>query len=119
MARGALVVLVTAPRDKAREIARRLVEERLAACVNIVDEVHSIYWWQGRVEEDKESLLIVKTRADALQALVEGVRRIHPYQVPEVIALPIIAGLEDYLDWLENEVKPSGIGESKADRGEG
>ena len=119
MARGALVVLITTPRDKAREIARRLVEERLAACVNVVDEVHRIYWWQGKVEEDKESLLIVKTRVDAVQALIEAVRRIHPYQVPEVIALPIIAGLEDYLKWLEDEVRPGGTGEPKADRGEG
>ncbi len=112
MARGSVVVFVTAPKEKASEIARHLVEKRLAACVNIVGEVESIYWWQGRVEEDKESLLIIKTRLDALQRLMEEVRRIHPYQVPEVIAIPIIAGLEDYLEWLENEVKASGAGES-------
>ena len=105
-----VVVLVTAPRGKGGEIARRLVEERLAACVNIV-EAHSIYWWRGRVEEDDEDLLIVKTRLENLPKLVKRVKEIHPYEVPEIIAVPVIAGLRDYIDWV---VEETGGGETKA-----
>jgi periplasmic divalent cation tolerance protein len=102
------VVLITAPPDKAVEIARTLVESRLAACVNIVERVRSVYWWEGRVTEDAEALLIVKTSRGALADLIGKVREIHPYKVPEVIALPVEAGLDDYLEWVESEVRASG-----------
>ncbi len=112
MLRGPVVVLITTPESEAERIARTLVEERLAACVNIVKGVTSIYWWRGNVESDSEALLIVKTSAGILPRLEEKVREIHPYEVPEIIVLPIIAGLKDYLEWLEGEVKEGGAGES-------
>ncbi len=101
-----LVVLVTVPnREVAEKIAKALVEARLAACVNIVDELKSIYWWQGKIEEDNELLLIIKTRMEVFEELVLKIRELHPYTVPEIIGLPIIAGSKDYIDWLKNEVK--------------
>jgi periplasmic divalent cation tolerance protein len=104
------VVLITAPKGKGVEIARRIVEERLAACVNVVSGVTSIYWWEGKVNVDDEDLLIVKTRGDAVGALVRRVKEIHPYTVPEIIALDIVEGNPDYLRWVEEEVKPVGGG---------
>ena len=104
------VVLVTAPPEKAAEIARALVESRVAACVNIVGGVSSVYWWEGRVEEAQEALLIAKTTQAALSRFLEVVRRVHPYEVPEAIALPVEAGLEDYLRWVRCEVGSDGGG---------
>jgi periplasmic divalent cation tolerance protein len=102
---GIYVVFITAPRGKGRELARRLVEERLAACINVA-EVSSIYWWEGKVEEDNEDLLIVKTTAENIAKLIERVKQIHPYQVPEVIAVPVAACLQDYCEWVRKEAKP-------------
>ena len=104
MLRGEVVVLVTAPRGKGVEIARKLVETRLAACVN-VGSVKSIYWWQGKVEEDDEDILVVKTRLELVNEIVEYIKGIHPYQVPEIIVLPIIGGYEEYLKWLRENTK--------------
>ncbi len=101
---GVLVVFITAPRGKGREIARRLLEERLAACVNIAP-VSSMYWWEGRIEEDEEELLIVKTSMERLGELVEAVKRVHPYSVPEVLALPVAACLGSYCRWARGETR--------------
>jgi periplasmic divalent cation tolerance protein len=101
------VVLVTAPRgDVAVSIARGLVEAGLAACVNIVPGVRSIYAWQGAICDDGEDLLIAKTAEDRLEALVAHVRAVHPYSVPEVVALPVEAGSAAYLDWVAGETRP-------------
>lgn len=99
------LVLVNAPPDRAPEIARALVERRLAACVNVVPGVRSFYRWQGKLEEDQESTLLVKTRADRVEELTRAVRELHPYEVPEVIALPIEAGAGNpaYLAWVASE----------------
>jgi periplasmic divalent cation tolerance protein len=95
------LVLVTAGSEEdAAKIAKALVEERLAACVNIVPNIRSIYRWQGQVEDDQESLLVIKTTESALVALEERVRALHSYDVPEVIALPLDQGSAPYLDWL-------------------
>ena len=100
-----IVVLVTTPnREVAEKIARKLVETRLAACINIVDGIKSMYWWKGRIEEDNEVLMIIKTRLDIFNDLVEEVKRNHVYEVPEVIALPVIIGYRDYINWLEKRV---------------
>jgi periplasmic divalent cation tolerance protein len=99
---GVYVVLITAPRGKGKEIARKLVEERLAACVNIAS-VESVYWWQGKIEEDNEDLLVVKTSAEKIEELVRRVKEIHPYEVPEIIALPVAACLHDYCKWVREE----------------
>ena len=99
-----VVVLITAPRGRGTEIARRILEERLAACVNIAG-VRSMYWWRGSIEEDDEDLLIVKTSVDLLPKLIQKVKEVHPYEVPEIVALPVIAGLSDYVDWVIRETE--------------
>jgi Uncharacterized protein involved in tolerance to divalent cations len=97
------VVLITAPdRESGRKIAKHLLERRLASCINITP-VSSMYWWEGRIEEADEVLLIVKTTSDKLNDLVKEVKSIHPYQVPEVVALPIVAGHTEYLEWVKRE----------------
>ena len=96
-----VVVLVTAgDAGEAARIGRTLVEERLAACANVVGPIRSVYRWQGAVEEAAEHLLLVKARADDLPALEARVRALHSYQVPEVLALPVAAGSAAYLAWL-------------------
>lgn len=100
-----LVVLVTAPdADTAARIARTVVEERLAACGNIVPGLRSIYRWQGAVQDEPEVLLVLKTRRDAMEALRARVVALHPYEVPEVIALPVEAGHAPYLAWVAGQV---------------
>ena len=98
------VVLITAPDgDTAAGLGRILVEERLAACVNVLPGVRSLYRWKGSVQEDAELLLLVKTRVDRMPALAARVRELHPYDVPEVLALPAVGGSEEYLDWVRSE----------------
>jgi periplasmic divalent cation tolerance protein len=102
----AVVVLVTAPGvDDAARIARTLVEERLAACGNVVPGLRSIYRWQGAVQEDAEALLVLKTTRDRFEALRARVVALHPYEVPEVIALPVEAGSATYLAWIVAETR--------------
>lgn len=98
-----VTVLITAPdRESARKISRHLLEKRLASCINM-SPVSSMYWWEGKIEEAEEILLVVKTTTDKLDALTKEVKAVHPYQVPEVIALPIVGGLKEYLSWVERE----------------
>ena len=96
-----IVVYVTAPEDEAADLAKTLVEERLVACVNIVPGLRSIYWWQGRVEDEPEVLCIMKTRSTLFEPLRDRVRELHSYEVEEIIALPILAGNLPYLDWIK------------------
>jgi periplasmic divalent cation tolerance protein len=97
------VVLVTAPdAEVAARIGRALVEEGLAACANLVPGVRSIYRWEGAVHDDAEVLLILKTRAALSAALATRVRALHPYQLPEVLALAVAGGSEPYLDWVRS-----------------
>ncbi len=103
-----VVVLVTAPSaDKAAEIARTLVEEQLAACGNILPGLRSIYRWEGKVQDEPEALLILKTRANLFEALRARVVALHPYQVPEVLRLDVAAGHLPYLQWLGDSVHSS------------
>jgi periplasmic divalent cation tolerance protein len=99
-----LVVLVTAPSaERAAEIARALVEERLAACGNVVPGLRSIYRWEGKIEDEPEALLVLKTTRGRFDALRARVLALHPYQVPEVLALPVEAGSAPYLAWIAAE----------------
>jgi periplasmic divalent cation tolerance protein len=101
------VVLVTAPTgDPAAALARLLVDERLAACVNLVPGVRSIYRWEGQVCDDREDLLVIKTASDRMEALVARLREVHPYAVPEVLALAVDAGSTRYLEWVLAETRP-------------
>ena len=103
---GWILVLITASNvEEAKRIAEKLVEKKLAACVNIVEKIHSIYWWQGKIEESSEALLIVKTRITKLDELIDVVKSIHSYEVPEIIALPIIGGYSTYLEWLNSSIE--------------
>ena len=97
----AVVVLVTAPSaDLAAAIARAVVEEKLAACGNVLPGVRSIYRWEGKVQDEPEALLILKTQRKRFAELRDRVLALHPYEVPEVIALPVEAGSDAYLDWI-------------------
>jgi len=102
---GYLVVLITTPVDKGEEIANFIVENKLGACVNIVPEVSSVYWWKGNIERDREALLVVKTSMERFGELLRKVKEVHPYTVPEIIALPIAMGNEDYLKWIEDSLR--------------
>lgn len=98
-----LVIFITASSpEEAESISRALVEEKLAACTNIVPGIRSIYRWEGSVCDDKEILLICKSKASCLDRLISRVKELHSYDCPEIISLPIKGGNPDYLSWLEN-----------------
>ena len=98
-----VVVYVTAPEDLAPTIARQVVERKLAACVNIVPHVRSIYSWQDQIHDDQEALLIIKTARSVFEALREAIVSLHPYQVAEVIGLPVEVANPPYRDWILKE----------------
>jgi periplasmic divalent cation tolerance protein len=103
---NALVVLITtATRDEAVRLAEMLVGSRLAACVQILPEIESVYRWEGEVKREAEILLLVKTTEDRFHELVVGVRAMHSYETPEILALPVHAGLPAYLQWLSSNVE--------------
>ncbi|WP_447970264.1 divalent-cation tolerance protein CutA [Nitrospira sp. M1] len=105
---GEIVVFVTAGSEsEAKAIARRIVQDRLAACVNIVPTIQSVFEWEGKVLEEQESLLIIKTKAEIFDMLESVIKAQHSYSVPEIIALPIQVGAADYLEWLGQAVKPA------------
>lgn len=106
-----VVVNVTAPDLAIAEtLARALVQESLAACCTLVPAVRSVYRWQGGVHEDVEVLLVIKTRAALVDELVTRVRALHPYTLPEIIAVPILAGSAEYLAWVRAETGGSEVG---------
>jgi len=99
------IVLCTAPPNEASGLARAVVEERLAACVNIIPSITSVYRWEGEVHEDGEALLVIKTTAGGLDALQERLTALHSYDVPEVLALPVSGGSKPYADWVREALK--------------
>jgi periplasmic divalent cation tolerance protein len=97
-----IIVLVTTKKsEEAQKIAEMLVNQRQVVCVSIIPEVNSYFRWQNKLETTKESLLIIKTKESLLPKVIKSVKKIHSYLVPEIIALPIIGGSQDYLDWLD------------------
>jgi len=98
--RATLIMVTAGSEDQATSIAQALVGERLAACVNIVGPIRSIYRWQGEVHDDSEHLMLIKTRASLVSKVERRVRKLHSYEVPEVIALSIVGGSKPYLEWL-------------------
>ena len=104
----AIVVFITAPtREEARRLADKLVEAQLAACVQILPEMESVYRWQGKVEQQPENLLIAKTTSDRFEELEKEVRTLHSYDTPEIVAFPLTKGSPDYLRWLLESVNRS------------
>jgi periplasmic divalent cation tolerance protein len=105
--KDAVVMLVTTPTSEAAlEIARALVEEGLAACGNVIPAIRSIYRWEGKVQDDAEALLLIKTERRLVTAVKERLPVLHPYQVPELLVLPVEDGLEPYLEWIAKNVRP-------------
>ena len=101
---SALIVITNAPnRDVALKIARALIERKLAACVNILAECTSVYRWQGRLENETEVPLLIKTRAAIYSEVEAAIKSLHPYELPEIVAVPIERGLPEYLEWLGAE----------------
>ena len=100
------VVLCTCPAAAVDSLAARVLEARLVACVNVMPEVRSLYRWRGKIEDETESLLIMKTKRARTEELIECLEEAHPYEVPEVLVLPVEAGSEPYLDWVLKETGP-------------
>jgi len=100
-----VIFITTTDEQEAQVIAKLLLEKRLIACANVVPKVSSMFWWQGVLESEDECMLILKTKTSLLSEVVEMVKSAHSYDIPEVIALPIIGGNEDYLKWIGDETK--------------
>jgi periplasmic divalent cation tolerance protein len=105
----AIIVMVTCGSGpEAEEIANQLLKERLVACVNIAGRIRSLYHWQGAVARESESLLLMKTTRERFEALSRRIKELHSYKVPEIIAMPVIVGNPDYLDWIRESTEPEG-----------
>src|SRR5262245_44204283 len=104
MTDSSVIFVTTGSETEAETIAKALVEERLVACVNILPPVRSIYRWEDKVTDEREWLMVMKTTTERFSAIEKRVQALHSYQVPEVIALPIVAGAEGYLRWLRDSV---------------
>ncbi len=102
-----LVYITAGTAEEARRIGVALVEERLAACANVIDGMRSIYRWEGRMQNDEEAVLIAKTSEDLLDALTERVKALHSYEIPCVVGIPIVGGNADFLDWIGAETTRS------------
>jgi len=99
-----VVVMVTTPsQDEAIKIADQLVKSHLAACASTIPTIRSIYWWEGKIVNDQEALLLIKTTSDKFTSLQETIQKMHSYKVPEIIALPVIKGFPPYLEWVHRE----------------
>jgi periplasmic divalent cation tolerance protein len=101
-----LVIVTTKDVPEAEKIARGVLEQKLAACCNIVKDLRSFYWWQGKIEDSSEVMLVIKTGRDRFKEIVRAVKSLHSYSVPEIVMLPIVEGSEDYLRWIDDSVKP-------------
>jgi periplasmic divalent cation tolerance protein len=93
--------------DRAAHIAMTLVERRLAACVQVVGPISSTYWWEGAIETAREWLCLIKTREELYSQLESAIREVHPYDVPEILAVPVVAGNPTYVEWLQQEAQPA------------
>ena len=100
------IYMTAGSRDEARKIGKALVVSRLAACVNILDNINSFYMWEGKVQDETEVVMIAKTTAARVPQLVEKVKSLHSYDCPCIVSIPVSDGNRDFLDWIEEEVKP-------------
>jgi len=100
-----IVLMTTATREEAEKITTRLLDERLIACANITGPVLSLFWWKGEISRENEFLTIMKTRAELFRELAKAVKRMHSYEVPEIIAVPILKGEQSYMEWLNRSLR--------------
>ncbi|MFA5100742.1 MAG: divalent-cation tolerance protein CutA [Candidatus Omnitrophota bacterium] len=101
-----IVILITAAnKNEARRIAAALVERKLVACVNMIDRVSSLFWWKGKIDKAVEVLMAVKSTRVKLPRIITLVKSMHSYAVPEIIALPVVGGSSDYLDWIDESIR--------------
>jgi periplasmic divalent cation tolerance protein len=98
-----LIYMTAGSLEEAGKIGKALVDERLAACVNIIERMHSIYWWEGKVQEDHEVVMIAKTSQALIEDLIKKVKSLHSYSVPCIVAVPISTGNPEFLEWIEKE----------------
>ncbi|UCC58722.1 MAG: divalent-cation tolerance protein CutA [Candidatus Bathyarchaeum sp.] len=102
-----IIVIMTAPnKQEAVNIVHSLLEERLIACANILDPVHSLFWWKGKIEEEKEVMILMKSQEKLFENISKRVKELHSYDVPEILALPILEGSQSYLDWMKACLEP-------------
>ena len=99
-----IIFITTASKNEAQEIAHGILKRKIAACVNIVDNVKSLFWWESKIDSAKEVLLMVKSKRSKLNKIIKFVKSVHSYDVPEIIALPIIGGFKPYLEWIDGSV---------------
>jgi periplasmic divalent cation tolerance protein len=99
------MITTTGTKEDAAKIARALLEERLAACIQVVGPITSSYWWNDEIEEAEEWLCLIKSTADRFERLEQAIKAAHPYDVPEILATPVVAGSADYLAWLREELR--------------
>ncbi|MFA7677785.1 MAG: divalent-cation tolerance protein CutA [Candidatus Omnitrophota bacterium] len=104
----AFLVLVTIPKEKAVSFSKRLLKEKACACISIIEQINSFFWWKGKIEQGKESLLLLKTSANAFVKLKKAIRKHHPYSVPEIIAFNIDKIDKAYFDWLKSSIAAPG-----------
>lgn len=102
---GIVVMITCCSKREALKIKRALLEKRIAACVNVISSIESFFWWQGKIDSAKEVLLLVKTKKSLFKEVITLVKKIHQYDAPEIIALPIVAGSKEYLSWMEKSLK--------------
>lgn len=103
-----IVIITTPNREEAVKIVNTLLNERLIACANILDPVHSIFWWKGKIEEEKEVLVLMKSQKSLFGKISRRVMELHSYDVPEILALPILEGSHSYLEWMKVYLEPVG-----------
>ena len=101
-----IVFMTASSKEEAEKIVRALLEERLIACANIIDNVSSFFWWQGKIEKEKEVLAIMKSHKRLFEKLSQRVKELHSYAVPEILALPITEGSPSYMDWMKSCLEP-------------
>lgn len=103
--RYSLVYITTKNKEEAKIIGKLLLQSRLAACINIIDNMESMYWWEGKIEEAQEVILIAKTKASLVNEIIEKVKSVHSYKCPCIVSFSIQTGNKPYLDWIKNETK--------------
>ncbi len=102
-----MIFITASNRKEADRIGRMLLEGHLVACINIIDPVASMFWWQGRIDKAREVLLVAKSKRTKFAAIVKAVKAIHSYEVPEIIAMPVIVGEKRYLEWINGSIRNS------------